>query len=170
MSGSGSRFDIPGLGPLGPFNAGSTAPGGRHLGDLLSALLDGELSRSAEAAAQAHLATCQTCRAELEDVRLAQSWVRRLPSAEPPLGYLERLAVEPPEESRRRLAPRWVNVAALAASAAAAVGLLGLAPPRDAPVSPRFDRMVEAHATGASLSSDPLSRLAPIGVPITFSR
>ncbi len=167
-----SGFEIPGLGPLGPFSVSSTPSQSRHLGDLLSALLDRELSRSGEAAAQAHLATCPSCRAELEDVRLAQTWVRRLPTAEPPLGYFERLATTLPEEPGRRLAPRsrWVNVAALAASAAAAVGLLGLAPPRDTPVSPRFDRLVEAHATGASLSSDPLSRLAPIGVPITFSR
>jgi anti-sigma factor RsiW len=168
-------FDIPGLGPVGPFRPfdhfghGSAAAGGRHLGDLLSALLDGELSRSAEGAAHAHLATCPSCRAELEDVRMAQTWVRRLPPAEPPFGFLERLAIEPPDESRRP-SPRWVSVAAVAASAAAAVGLLGLAPPREAPVSPRVDRMVEAHATGASLSSDPLSRLAPIGVPITFRR
>lgn len=154
----------------GGFGQGWMRPGGKHLGDLLSALLDGELPRSAEEAARAHLAACPSCRSEMEDVRAAQTWLRALPVAEPPFGFLERLVLEPPADLGRRQPPRWVSVAAVAASAAAAVGLLGLAPPRQAPVSPSVDRLVEAHATGASLSSDPLSRLAPIGVPVTFAR
>jgi anti-sigma factor RsiW len=152
-----------------PFGHGG-APGGKHLGDLLSAILDGELSRSAETAARLHVAGCPTCAAELDDVRRAHDWVRTLPMAEPPAGFLDRLAIEPPARAARRLAPRWAGVAAVAASAAAAVGLLGLAPPREAPVSPPVGRLVEAHATGASLTGDPLSRLAPIGVPVTFRR
>jgi hypothetical protein len=103
-------------------------------------------------------------------VRTAQGWVRSLPIVDPPLGFLDRLAVEPPPEVVRRLSPRWTGVAAVAASAAAALVLLGVAPPREAPVSPPVGRMVEAHATGASLTGDPLSRLAPIGVPVTFRR
>lgn len=151
-----------------PFGHGGMS--GKHLGDLLSAMLDGELSRSAEAAARHHLATCPSCAAELEDVRTAQGWVRSLPIVDPPLGFLDRLAVEPPPEVVRRLSPRWTGVAAVAASAAAALVLLGVAPPQEAPVSPPVGRMVEAHATGASLTGDPLSRLAPIGVPVTFRR
>jgi hypothetical protein len=90
--------------------------------------------------------------------------------AEPPLGFLDRLTAEPPADVVRRLSPRWTGVAAVAASAAAALVLLGLAPPREAPISPPVGRLVEAHAAGASLSGDPLSRLAPIGVPVTFRR
>jgi anti-sigma factor RsiW len=154
----------------GPFGPGWTRPGSRHLGDLLSALLDGELPRSAQEAARLHLAGCPSCRAEMDDVRVAQGWVQGLPAAEPPFGFLERLTLQPPDEIGRRQPPRWLGVAALAASAAAAFGLLGVAPPQQAPIRPSVDRMVEAHATGASLSGDPLSRLAPIGVPVTFRR
>jgi anti-sigma factor RsiW len=157
-------------GTFGHWPGPSVPSAGKHLGDLLSAVLDGELSRSAAAAATLHLSSCPTCAAELEDVRTAQVWVRALPTVEPPFGFLDRLALEPPDAGRRRLPPRWVGVAALAASAAAAFGLLGIAPPREAPVSPSVNRMVEAQATGASFAGDPLSRLAPIGVPVTFTR
>ena len=154
-----------------------------HLGDLLSGMLDGELTQAAVDAAQAHLAVCTACMYELENVRTARMWVRDLPQAEPPAGFYERiLSAEPPEgfvrlgrfgriptfgagqPSLRR------KVLAVAGSAAAAVALVTVAAPRQSPVSPSVNRMVEAHATGASLSSDPLSRLAPLGVPVSFRK
>jgi anti-sigma factor RsiW len=164
---------------------------GSHLGDALSALLDGELPPDDEAPALYHLAACAACRAELDDVRTARAWVRALPSVEPPAGFIERLLADetgvgedleigdearvPAAASPTSLAARrrWTSrraLAALAASAAAGIGLLGLAHPREAPVSPAVAQLVEAHATGASLEGDPLSRLAPIGVPVTFTR
>ncbi|MDQ3980612.1 MAG: zf-HC2 domain-containing protein [Actinomycetota bacterium] len=147
------------------------APDG-HLGDLLSALLDRELSMDREIAARQHLEGCATCAGELENVRLARSWVRALPAVEPPFGFLERIVYGP--EPRRYVARpsvrRRIGVAALTASAAAAVALVGVTPPRDTPVSPSVARLVEAHATGASLENDPLSRLAPLAVPVSFGR
>jgi anti-sigma factor RsiW len=130
------------------------------------------LSAQAEAAARQHLAACRACARELEDVRMARTWVRALPPVEPPFGFFERMLRD---WSRARARPTWasprrVRVAAATASAAAAVALLGFATPQDAPVSPAVDVFVEAHATGASMESDPLSRLAPIGVPVTLSR
>ena len=145
--------------------------GGGHLGDLLSALLDRELSVEDELAARQHLDGCAGCAAELENVRLARSWVRSLPAVDPPFGFLERILLE--SERRRAGRPSLrtrVGVAALAASAAAALALVGITPPRDAPVSPSVARLVEAHATGASLDGDPLSRLAPLGVPVSLGR
>jgi hypothetical protein len=65
---------------------------------------------------------------------------------------------------------RRLGMAALAGSAAAALAVVGLATPREAPVSPSVARLVEAHATGASLEGDPVSRLAPLGVPVNFRR
>ena len=50
-----------------------------HLGDLVSALLDGELDRAQAASARAHLEGCAQCRAELSAVGAARSWVRALP-------------------------------------------------------------------------------------------
>ena len=150
----------------------AASPPERHLGDLLSALLDRELTVEDELAVRQHLDLCAACAAELEDVRLARTWVRALPAVEPPFGFLENIVYGP--EPRRYVAKpslrRRVGVAALTVSAAAAVALVGVAPPRDTPVSPSVARLVEAHATGASVDNDPLSRLAPLGVPVSFGR
>jgi len=142
-----------------------------HLGDLLSALADGELTSFEAAAAQTHVTQCSVCAAELDDVTTARAFVRGLPQLDPPFGFYERVL-----RHDRRLAAAgtgWKGrrvAAAAFGSAAAAVVLLGLAPPRDTPVSPPVNSLVEAHATGASFGGDPLSRLAPIGVPVTFRR
>ena len=151
-----------------------TAPppfGHEHLGDLLSGLLDRELTVEEELAARQHLDDCRACAIELENVRLARSWVRALPAVDPPIGFFDglvfdlgRRSLEHPSLRRR------IGVAAFAASAAAALVLVGLTPPRDTPVSPSVARLVEAHATGASVDGDPLSRLAPLGVPVSFGR
>ena len=152
--------------------AATPPPAQGHLGDLLSALLDRELSMEEELAARQHLDECTRCAAELEDVRLARTWVRGLPAVEPPFGFLEHIIYGP--EPRRYVARpslrRRVGVAALTVSAAAAVALVGVTPPRDTPVSPSVARLVEAHATGASMDNEPLSRLAPLGVPVSFGR
>lgn len=146
-----------------------------HLGDVLSGLLDEELSPQERAAAELHLAVCPTCAAELDVVRTARGWVRGLPAVDPPFGFFERLVLDSRKEAAGdrpyvRSVRRRMGVAAVAASAAAALALLGVAPPQDEPVSPSVARMVEAHATGASLEGDPLSRLAPLGVPVSFGR
>lgn len=146
---------------------------GDHLGDLLSALVDDELAPAQVAAAQAHVARCRSCAAELDSVTTARALVRGLSVVEPPFGFYERIL----RDDRRAAAGRpaigwtpWRVMAAAFGSAAAAVVLVGLAPPQDAPVRPPVSSHVEAHATGASFGSDPLSRLAPIGVPVTFRR
>lgn len=154
----------------------------QHLGDLLSALVDAELTPGEEAAAYEHLSTCRHCTIELEQVTAARALVRNLPSVEPPLGFIERVirqqqpaathfAKRPAWPERHRgWAARWAGVAAFAATATAAVALVGLGSPREPSVQPAVGQLVEAHATGASLSGDPLSRLAPVGVPISFKR
>ena len=146
----------------------------RHLGDLLSGLLDGELPRPQEEAARAHLAACPFCAEELLAVRQARNWVRALPPVDPPFGFYERMLLGPasplgapvaaPAGLRRRAA-----LAAVGAAAAAAA-VLGVASPSPTPVSPAVPRMVEAHATGASVGADLLSKLAPVGVPVSFGR
>ena len=57
-----------------------------HLGDRSSALADGELDGREAAAARAHLATCDACRAELHGIGLTRSLVRSLPPVDPHLG------------------------------------------------------------------------------------
>ena len=148
--------------------------GQTHLGDALSALLDGELPPALQDTARAHLAACPECTAELAAVGQARSWVRGLPQVDPPFGFYERILLDRPLP---RTAPlgvrpslrRRAGVAALGA-AAAAVTVLGVGSPAARPVNPAMPQLVEAHATSASVGADLLSKLAPVGVPISFGR
>ena len=156
------------------FGRGGFGASDGHLGDALSALLDGELPPNQETAARAHIAGCPTCSHELLAVTQARSWVRALPPVEPPFGLYERMLLERPQRisavfDTRASIRRRAGVAAFGA-AAAAVTVLGVASPSQPPVSPAVPRMVEAHATGASVGADLLSKLAPVGVPVSFGR
>ena len=51
-----------------------------HPGDALSALLDGELEPADEAAVRRHLAACEPCRIEFDDVTIVRRTVRGLPA------------------------------------------------------------------------------------------
>ena len=148
--------------------------GQTHLGDALSALLDGELSPAQQETARAHLATCPECTDELAAVGQARSWVRGLPQVDPPFGFYERILLDRPLPGAaafgaRSSLRRRAGVAAFGA-AAAAVTLLGVGSPAARPVNPAMPRLVEAHATSASVGADLLSKLAPVGVPVSFGR
>ena len=152
----------------------STGVGGDgHLGDLMSALLDGELPRPREEAARAHLAACAACADELVAVKQARSWVRNLPPVAAPFGFYERILLHGPGRQApfavRPSLRRRAGMAALGA-AAAAVTVLGVGSPSPRPVSPAVPRLVEAHATSASVGADLLSKLAPVGVPVSLGR
>jgi anti-sigma factor RsiW len=93
-----------------------------HQPELLSAMLDGELSESEAAWVAAHLDGCGQCRSELEDLASARAAVRGLPMLDLPDEAL-------PDDPRvTRLWPRRVAVATMSAAAAAviAIGALGL--------------------------------------------
>ena len=158
--------------------------GGRsHLGDALSALLDGELSPAQQETARSHLAACAECTEELAAVGQARSWVRGLPQVDPPFGFYERILLDRPQPAAapfgaparvltfgsRTSLRRRAGLAALGA-AAAAVTVLGVGSPAARPVNPAVPRMVEAHATSASVGADLLSKLAPVGVPVSLGR
>lgn len=145
-----------------------------HLGDALSALLDGELPASVELGARAHLADCPACTRELAAVGQARTWVRALPLVEPPFGFYERMLLDRGQPTAgafgaRSTLRRRAGLAALGA-AAAAVTVLGVGSPSQAPVNPAVPRLIEAHATSASVGADLLSKLAPAGVPVSFGR
>ena len=156
------------------FGTGGFGASDGHLGDALSALLDGELPPTQETAARAHIAGCPSCTHELLAVTQARSWVRALPPVDPPFGLYERMLLERPQRisaafDTRPSIRRRAGVAAFGA-AAAAVTVLGVDSPSQPPVSPAVPRMVEAHATSASVGADLLSKLAPVGVPVSFGR
>jgi anti-sigma factor RsiW len=145
-----------------------------HLGDALSALMDGELPWAEEQVARAHLATCAECADELAAVGQARTWVRGLPPVDPPFGFYERMLRGAPSSVPRFAAPpsnlrRRAGAAAFGA-AAAAVTVLGIGSPSPRPVSPAVPRLVEAHATSASVGADLLSKLAPVGIPVSLGR
>lgn len=134
-----------------------------HLGDRLSALLDGELVADERRAAEAHLAACASCRDELAATASTRAVLRGLPVVDAPFGFYERLlrrsSAATPGRRRRGLA-------GVAAGAAAAVALLVLATPSAEPVDPAVDDLVARHAASAWAGGDPVTELVPVGVTI----
>ena len=104
-----------------------------------------------------------TCRHEMETVSEARIWVRALPPVEPPFGLYERMLV-PYRPGRRRVAMAFVG-----AAAAVAAVLVSVAPAPPPAVDPNVATLIEAHATSAPVEGDPLSNLAPAGVPVSIN-
>lgn len=114
-----------------------------HPGDLLSALLDGELDAADRRRAGIHLAECEPCRLELARVESARTALRGLPVLEAPPGLIPRLG------RRRFLSPGWA--VAVAAASALVIGLaVGPGTPSD--VFP-LDTMGDQH--NARVVGDP---------------
>jgi hypothetical protein len=142
----------------------SDRPGpSEHVGDALSALLDRELAPHEEATVRTHVEACGACAAELAQVELARTWLRALPALDPPFGFVERLVMR----GRRR---RRGAAVALAGAAAASVAFVGMLPAREQPVRPPVASLVRTHAVTASVDGEPLTELAPAGVPVGFPR
>jgi len=160
---------------------GPREPGSAHLGEILTALLDGELGQAEAAAATGHVSACAACGNELEGLSATRSLVRALPLLDPPAGLVEGLLGAPPAPSvvpaplgttipllvpsggrRARLAV-WMAGAA----AAGALVMLSTGSRAEAPVQPPVASFVDAHAT-AAVAGDPISSLAPVAVPASF--
>jgi hypothetical protein len=144
-----------------------------HAGDLLSALLDGELGAEDAAAVRAHVGECTDCSRELDDVRIARRLVRELPAAEPPSGFLASLLDEPPTEAatvvplephRRRRGARLSAMAAASIGVAAAVVVIVAAPwaSTSNTIEPDLEVALEQHEStvGALEDDGVLSRSA----------
>jgi anti-sigma factor RsiW len=133
--------------------------GPAHLGDLVSAYLDGELTPAERTWADGHLAGCPLCRAALAATASARTLVRGLAPVQPRLGFAEQVL-----RSERRRRP-----AALVAVAAAAVAVAAMAvTPPSGEATPPVGRFVEAHAT-ATPGGDPVSNLGPpAALPVSF--
>jgi predicted anti-sigma-YlaC factor YlaD len=137
---------------------GSSVDG--HVGELLSALLDDELTPEEAARAEEHLAACAQCRDERDQLAQARQAVRDLPGLDlPPPLWVQLM------RSRRRPARpvAWVG------AAAAAVALIGLAavPTQRHHVTPQMAHLVQVHA--ASSGAEPVTGLAPATVNAHFA-
>lgn len=127
-----------------------------HLGDLASALVDGQLGDDAAAAATGHLEACPACAADVRAVAEIRALVRGLAPVEP----------------RRPLvaATAPARATGLVAAAAAVAALLALAGvERDRPPAPAVASLVQVHST-APVNVDPMSQLAPAAIPVSFGR
>ncbi len=120
-----------------------------HLDDLLSALLDGELTHDERihVHVSAHLGTCETCRHELSDLAVARTAVRGLPMLEPPFSVFPDAEVLPLRRFRRPMALASAGAAALALVVGLAVSGDGTAPAVD------LDTFAEQHT--ARVVADP---------------
>lgn len=123
-----------------------------HLGDVLSALVDGELTADEEVAARHHLDGCDACRDELAATEATAALVRGLPGVDAPFGFYERLLRRRgfAASDRRRLRV-GLAVATTAAAVALVVGMV--ANLSEAEVAPAVDDMVEVHQAGFVPSS-----------------
>ena len=128
-----------------------------HLGDRVSALLDGELDPAEEEEARSHLGRCPDCSAELDATRRMRALVRALPAVEPP---------RPLTGPARRRRAGAVGVAAAVAAAVASVLMTSIQ--SEGPEQPPVARLLETHATSL-VNVEPLSQLAPAAVPL-YSR
>lgn len=136
-----------------------TGPGG-HLGDVVSALVDGQLAPAEEAGARAHLAACPACAADVETTAVLRALVRGLGPVHPlrPL-----LAVAPAP----RLPTRAAGMVAAAAAAVALLVLSGVQPHEQG--GPQVAQLVQVHST-SPVNLDPMSQLAPAVLPVSLDR
>lgn len=101
-----------------------------HLGEGVSAYLDGELGTAERREALAHVAGCEVCRQELEDMMMIRARLRSLPMVELPA----ELGAATPRLRPIYRRPRFV-VGAAAAAVAAVLAAATLLAPRDILVS-----------------------------------
>lgn len=73
-----------------------------HLGELLSAYLDGELSAAEQRQVSDHVVDCAQCRGELHDLDRARIAIRSLPGVD--TGQLDRITPPPSAHRRSRIA------------------------------------------------------------------
>ncbi len=120
-----------------------------HPSELLSALLDGELSEQERAHVMDHLNKCSTCEGELNGLHSARAAVRSLPLLELPPGFGPAGDEVANVVPLTRRPPVWVAAAA-AAILALFVGVATiLAPPTTLEV--RLDQLSDQYGARTSL-------------------
>lgn len=91
-----------------------------HPGELLSAYLDDEVTTVERAQVETHLASCASCRADLDEESEIRSAVRGLPVVDPPFGFYERILrdgpSDPAQPQKRRFRFGLANLVATAAA------------------------------------------------------
>lgn len=125
-----------------------------HLGEGISAYLDGELGTSERREAVAHVAGCEVCRQELDDMMMIRARLRSLPMLELPAGLGAATAITRPIYRRTRFL-----VGAAAAAVAVVLAAATLSAPRDILVS--VDDFAQTFGARSSLDTNFSVRLIP---------
>jgi anti-sigma factor RsiW len=76
-----------------------------HPDDLLADYVDGDLGERERAEVEAHLATCERCRADVRSARLARDQLASVPAVEAPAGLTEQILGAVDREPPLREAP-----------------------------------------------------------------
>ncbi len=95
-----------------------------HITGQLASYLDGELSLPERQRVEQHLAACEVCRIERDEVRSGMSMMNELPLAQAPRGIWD--AIEAADSERGR-EPRWIRRWVPALAAFAMVAAAGVA-------------------------------------------
>lgn len=145
-----------------------------HLGERLSALLDGEMSAADRAEAEAHLRDCAACARDLEELASVDALAREL-TVEAPAGYFEELPGRVRARVRARRRRRVAPAAVWAAAAAAVVMVAVVAPlalrrapsivPASSPVVPAATPAVPEPQTITAATAPPLDARRAASVP-----
>lgn len=128
-----------------------------HSGALISAYLDGELARAEIDQLQAHLGSCGTCAAELQEMQAVRSAVRSLPLLELPPGLIP--------EADADVVPLRHNKGFWVGAAAAAVALVIAVAAIVTPSAPSVELEELNSRYGARASLDPAFGPAKVVVP-----
>ena len=134
--------------------------------DRLSAFLDGELDAAERQAVESYLAASPEWRGELDEVAWARDALRRLPVHEAPPGFWEAALAPELTRARTRRTRRASRIAVLSAAAAAVAAIVTavLVVPSPDRVTPNVPAVADSHAVRASMTDDPLRRLATISL------
>lgn len=110
--------------------------------DRLSAFLDDELGERDALAVTRHLAACDSCRHELEELRRTRAALRDLPPVETPLSFMVESVVLGPRPQPRGPSPIALGAVVAASVVMVTAFVLGGSP---GGTSPDVDRFVGDH-------------------------
>lgn len=138
-----------------------------HEGERLSALLDDELTEPAALEVTRHLAVCDRCMCDLDDIRAARAALRGLPRMEPPAallaGIVPGLAFTGHASRRLRVGSAVATGMLLTAAAAFVMG--GSEP---GTVVPPVERFVVEHVV--QTGGGPVISPVDLGRPVSSDR
>ena len=127
-----------------------------HLGEVVSAYLDGELPPIERRRAESHLAGCDLCREELTDMMFVRARLRAMPMLELPADLARKAPAVAPIYRRVR-----VLVGAAAAAVAMVMALAAAASPGDV-VALSGDEFSMSYRARGSLDQNQTGRLVPL--------